>query len=147
MDGTYGDESAEVARRLDALSEALASWDRSIRAAEQQLRPRFEGTSPDDAALAHETLGSLYLERGRFSEAAARFEPAFGRARGRPSRNRSRRLRKRPPATPIPPRRSDRHGCSIQTIRSRPIWHSHAHRSTRRIWHAAGRRCHAPSNL
>src|SRR5262245_2539745 len=77
MDGTYGDESAEVARRLDALSEALASWDRSIRAAEQQLRPRFEGTSPDDAALAHETLGSLYLERGRFSEAAAEFEAAI----------------------------------------------------------------------
>ena len=59
LDGLYGDEGAEVARRLGDLSEAVANWDRSIREAEQRLRPRLAG-SPEEAAAAHEALGSVY---------------------------------------------------------------------------------------
>ena len=76
LDGTYGDERSEVARRLDALSEAAANWDRSIRETELRLRPQLEGTNTDEAALAHEALGSAYLERGRFADAVAEFEAA-----------------------------------------------------------------------
>ena len=76
LDGTYGDEGGEVARRLGDLSEAVANWDRSIRDAELRLRPRLEGASPDDAAVAHEALGSAYLERGRFADAVTEFEAA-----------------------------------------------------------------------
>ena len=76
LDGTYGDEGSEVARRLDALSEAGANWDRTIRETELKLRPRIEGASPDDAAIAHETLGSAYIERGRFADAVTEFEAA-----------------------------------------------------------------------
>ncbi len=76
LDGTYGDEGGEIARRLGDLSEAVASWDRSIRETELKLRPRLEGASPDEAALAHEALGSMYMERGRFADAVTEFEAA-----------------------------------------------------------------------
>jgi tetratricopeptide (TPR) repeat protein len=76
LDGTYGDEGSEVARRLAGLSDAIANWDRSIRDAELRLRPRIEGASPDEASLAHEALGSAYLERGRFTDAVTEFEAA-----------------------------------------------------------------------
>jgi tetratricopeptide (TPR) repeat protein len=74
LDGTYGDEGAEVARRIGDVSAAAANWDRSIRDAEVNLRPRIEGSSPEDAARAHEALGSAYLERGRFADAVAEFD-------------------------------------------------------------------------
>jgi tetratricopeptide (TPR) repeat protein len=76
LDGTYGDEGDEVARRLAAVSEAVANWDRSIREGELELRPRIGGANPGDAALAHEVLGSAYLERGRFADAVAEFDAA-----------------------------------------------------------------------
>ena len=76
LDGTYGDERSEVARRLDVLSEAVANWDRSIRETELKLRPRVEGANPENAALAHETLGSAYLERGRSADAVTELEAA-----------------------------------------------------------------------
>jgi tetratricopeptide (TPR) repeat protein len=76
LDGTYGDEGSEVTRRLSDLSAAVANWDRSIRETEVRLRPRLEGASADDAALAHETLAAVYLERGRFADAVIEFEAA-----------------------------------------------------------------------
>jgi uncharacterized protein HemY len=76
LDGTYGDEGGEIARRLGDLSETAATWDRSIRETEQKLRPRLEGASPEDAALAHEALGSMYMERGRFADAVTEFDAA-----------------------------------------------------------------------
>jgi tetratricopeptide (TPR) repeat protein len=75
LDGPYGDEGAEVARRLGDLAQAVADWDRSIREAELRLRPRLAG-SPEEAAAAHEGLGSAYLERSRFADAVAEFEAA-----------------------------------------------------------------------
>ena len=76
LDGTFGDEGGEVASRLANLSEAVSNWDRSIRETEQNVRTRLEGASPDAEAGAHETLGSLYLERGRFADAVKEFETA-----------------------------------------------------------------------
>ena len=92
LDGTYGDEGGEVARRLADLSEAAANWDQSIRETELTLRPRIEGANPDDAALAHETLGSRYLERGRFADAVAEFDAAGRLAPQRSSLHLSRAL-------------------------------------------------------
>ena len=76
LNGTYGDEGGEIARRLDDLSAAVANWDRSIRETEQNVRSRLENASPEDAARAHETLGSVYLERGRLADAVTEFEAA-----------------------------------------------------------------------
>jgi tetratricopeptide (TPR) repeat protein len=75
LEGTYGDEGAEIVRQLDDLSQAIADWDRSIRETEMRLRPQIEG-SPQGAAAAHEALGFLYLERSRFSDAIAEFQGA-----------------------------------------------------------------------
>ena len=61
---------------LPTCQTAVANWDRSIRDAELRLRPRIEGASPDEASLAHEALGSAYLERGRFADAVTEFEAA-----------------------------------------------------------------------
>jgi tetratricopeptide (TPR) repeat protein len=74
--GSFGDERAEVARRLDDVSAAVATWDRAIRDAELALRARLAGATPADTALAHETLGAAYLERGRLADAVAEFEAA-----------------------------------------------------------------------
>jgi tetratricopeptide (TPR) repeat protein len=76
LDGAYGDEGGEIARRIADLSDAVANWDRSIRETEQNVRTRLDGATPEDAARAHETLGSLYLERGRLADAASEFEAA-----------------------------------------------------------------------
>ena len=76
LDGTYGDEGGEVAGRLAAVSAAAANWDRSIRDAELELRARLGAASAADAALAHEALGSMYVERGRFDDAITQFDAA-----------------------------------------------------------------------
>jgi tetratricopeptide (TPR) repeat protein len=75
LEGTYGDEGAEIVRQLDDLSQAIADWDRSIRETEIRLGPQIGG-SPQAAAAAHEALGFLYLERSRFSDAIAEFQSA-----------------------------------------------------------------------
>lgn len=85
LDGTYGDEGDEVTRRITAVAEAAANWDRAIRETELRLRPRIEGANRDDAALAHETLGWMYFERGRFADAVAGFDAAIRLAPDRPS--------------------------------------------------------------
>jgi tetratricopeptide (TPR) repeat protein len=90
LDGTYGDEGEDVARRLADVAAAAANWDRSIREAELRSRPRIEGANPDDAALAHETLGSMYLGRGRFGDAVTQFDAASSLAPPRSSLQRSR---------------------------------------------------------
>jgi hypothetical protein len=120
LDGTYGDEGADIARRLTELSDAVANWDRSIRETEQNVRSRLEGANPADAARAHETLGSLYLERGRLADAISEFEAASPSSRRCRSSARS---RSRPTATltSLPPRFA-RGGGSTLTTRSRPTW-------------------------
>jgi len=75
LEGTYGDEGAEASRLLDDLSQALAEWDRSVRETELRRRLQIE-RSPQEAAAAHEALGFLYLERGRFADAVAELQGA-----------------------------------------------------------------------
>ena len=85
LEGSYGDEGAEVTRVLDALGEAGASGERSVRDAEQRVRALPGATSPGDAAIAHELLGAAYMERGRFADAAAAFDEAIRLAPARVS--------------------------------------------------------------
>ena len=75
LEGTYGDEGAEVGRLLDELSQTLAEWDRSIRETELRLRLQME-RGPQEAAAAHEALGFVVLERSRFADAIAEFQGA-----------------------------------------------------------------------
>jgi len=75
LEGTYGDEGAEVARLLDDLAQASAEWDRSIRETELRLRAQIGG-SPQQAAGTHEALGFVYLERSRYADAIVEFQAA-----------------------------------------------------------------------
>lgn len=75
--GPYGDEGPRLAAQLEQMATALAAWDREIRDAESQLRPRLTGADVQTALQVHAILASLYLDRGRFADALREFEAAI----------------------------------------------------------------------
>jgi tetratricopeptide (TPR) repeat protein len=73
--GLYGDEGPQLTAQLAAMSTALDQWDQTIRDIEREARSRLQ--SVDDAQTRlqiHTTLASLYVERGRLSDAAREFD-------------------------------------------------------------------------
>jgi tetratricopeptide (TPR) repeat protein len=73
--GLYGDEGPQLRAQLTAMSTALEQWDDEIRETERQLRPRLQSSGDVQAALQiHTTLASLYVERGRLSDAVREFD-------------------------------------------------------------------------
>jgi tetratricopeptide (TPR) repeat protein len=72
--GTYGDEGPRLAAHLETMTAALEAWDREIRDAETQLRPRLTGADMQTALQIHAILASLYLDRGRFDDALREFQ-------------------------------------------------------------------------
>ena len=72
--GAYGDEGPQLTEHLDTMTAALAAWDKEIRDAETQLRPRLKGADAATALQAHTILASLYLERSRFADALREFD-------------------------------------------------------------------------
>jgi tetratricopeptide (TPR) repeat protein len=75
--GAYGDEGPQLAARLDAMTTALAAWDREILEAERQLRPRLTGADVQTTLQVHAILASLYLDRGRLDDALREFAAAI----------------------------------------------------------------------
>jgi tetratricopeptide (TPR) repeat protein len=75
--GAYGDEGAQLAAHLETMTTALAAWDREIRDAESQLRPRLKDADTQTALQVHAILASLYLDRSRFTDALREFEAAI----------------------------------------------------------------------
>ena len=76
--GAYGDEGPQLAAQLEQMTTALAEWDRQIRDAESQLRPRLKGADAQTALQVHAILASLYLDRGRVDDALREFDAAIG---------------------------------------------------------------------
>src|SRR5687767_12652864 len=73
--GLYGDEGPQLTAHLAAMSTALDRWDRDIREAEGELRSRLQSVADLQTKLQiHTTLASLYMERGRMSDAAREFD-------------------------------------------------------------------------
>jgi tetratricopeptide (TPR) repeat protein len=72
--GAYGDEGPQIAAHLERMTAALETWDREIRDAESQLRPRLQGADTRAALEIHTILASLYLERGRLDDALREFD-------------------------------------------------------------------------
>jgi tetratricopeptide (TPR) repeat protein len=70
LSGTFGDEGPRLRADVDAMAEALRSWDRAIAAFEKDLQQG--GHDADD----HVALGSAYLDRFRVDEAIREFETA-----------------------------------------------------------------------
>jgi tetratricopeptide (TPR) repeat protein len=75
--GAYGDEGPRLAAQLEQMTTALAAWDREIRDAESQLRPRLTGADVQTALQVHAILASLYLDRSRFADALREFDAAI----------------------------------------------------------------------
>jgi tetratricopeptide (TPR) repeat protein len=69
LSGAYGDEGTRLAGHVDAMATALAGWDASIRDTESELRAQLRGADPKTALQAHTVLASMYLDRGRFTDA------------------------------------------------------------------------------
>jgi tetratricopeptide (TPR) repeat protein len=76
FEGTSGDDGAHIGAALDKMSAALAAWDREIGAAEAGLRNASAGTSPASLAERHLSLGRMYADRGRLTDALAEFDTA-----------------------------------------------------------------------
>ena len=73
--GLYGDEGPELTAQLAAMSAALDRWDRELGDIERQLRSRLQSVDDVQTRLQlHTTLASLYVERGRLSDAAREFD-------------------------------------------------------------------------
>ena len=72
--GLYGDEGPQLTAQLEAMSTALDRWDGEIRDAETQLRSRLQAADAQTTLQIHTLLASLYLERGRFSDAVREFD-------------------------------------------------------------------------
>jgi tetratricopeptide (TPR) repeat protein len=74
LSGLYGDEGAQVTEQVAAMTAALERWDAEISAAERELGSRLQSADPQTRLQIHTVLASLYLERGRFSDAAREFD-------------------------------------------------------------------------
>src|SRR5688572_13140344 len=73
--GLYGDEGPQLVAQLAAMSTSLERWDREIGDAERELRSRLQSDDDLQTKLQiHTTLASLYMERGRMSDAAREFD-------------------------------------------------------------------------
>src|SRR5688572_12597242 len=59
--GAYGDEGPTLAAQLDAMTAALAAWDREILDTEQKLRPRLAGADVQTALQVRAILAAVYL--------------------------------------------------------------------------------------
>jgi tetratricopeptide (TPR) repeat protein len=73
--GLYGDEGPQLTAQLAAMSTALDQWDLGIADTERELRSRLQSVDDVQTTLQiHTTLASLYVERGRLTDAAREFD-------------------------------------------------------------------------
>jgi tetratricopeptide (TPR) repeat protein len=76
VDGTFGDEGPALQAAVEAMSRGLAEWDERIARVESGFRADVVKAAPLAAARMRATLGTVYLERGRFDDALVQFATA-----------------------------------------------------------------------
>jgi tetratricopeptide (TPR) repeat protein len=76
VDGTFGDEGPALTAAVDAMARGLADWDARVAQVESGFRSDVASAVPAVAARMRATLGSVYLERGRFDDALTQFAAA-----------------------------------------------------------------------
>jgi tetratricopeptide (TPR) repeat protein len=74
--GTFGDEGPALTAAIEAMTRGLAEWDARVARVESGFRVDVAAAAPPAAARMHATLGTVYLERGRFDDALAQFASA-----------------------------------------------------------------------
>jgi len=76
LEGTFGDEGAAIGPALDRMGNALAEWDRAIRAVENRVASAVTNTSTQEADDLRMTLAKMYAERGRLADALRQLDAA-----------------------------------------------------------------------
>ena len=76
VDGTFGDEGPALTAAVDAMARGLADWDARVTQVESGFRADVASAAPAAAARMRATLGTVYLERGRYDDALAQFAAA-----------------------------------------------------------------------
>jgi tetratricopeptide (TPR) repeat protein len=76
LEGTFGDEGAGIGPALDRMGNALAEWDRTIRAFEDRVAVALTNTSTQEAGDLRMTLAGMYAERGRLADAIRQLDAA-----------------------------------------------------------------------
>jgi tetratricopeptide (TPR) repeat protein len=76
VDGTFGDEGPALTAAVEAMARGLAEWDARVAQVESGFRADVEKAAPPAAARMRATLGTVYLERGRFDDALTQFAAA-----------------------------------------------------------------------
>jgi tetratricopeptide (TPR) repeat protein len=76
LEGTFGDEGAAIGPALDRMGNALAEWDRAIRAIENRVASAVTNTSTQEADDLRMTLAKMYAERGRLADALRQLDAA-----------------------------------------------------------------------
>ena len=69
LTGTYGDEGPYIQAQVETVARTIEAWERSLAAAEPQLRARLKEGDAKVAQDVHGLLASAYAERGRFADA------------------------------------------------------------------------------
>lgn len=78
LGGLYGDEGPQVSAQLRAMATTLRQWDTDILDAEGRLGLRLQTADDTETKLQiHVTLASLYIERGRLSDALRALDEAI----------------------------------------------------------------------
>ena len=77
LEGEYGDERTEVLAALAAMARGLEEWDAGIRLFEASVGSGTASALPAAAAQLHTSLGAVYFERGRFSDALRELDAAI----------------------------------------------------------------------
>ena len=76
VDGTFGDEGPALQAAVEAMARGLAEWDARVAQVEAGFRTDVAAAAPAAAARMRATLGTVYLERGRFDDALTQFAAA-----------------------------------------------------------------------
>jgi tetratricopeptide (TPR) repeat protein len=76
VEGTHGDEGAALVASIQSMTDALTQWDALVARVEAGLASEIGGAPPATAARMRGALATVYLDRGRLSDALAQLDMA-----------------------------------------------------------------------
>ncbi|HKE83398.1 MAG TPA: tetratricopeptide repeat protein [Vicinamibacterales bacterium] len=79
VQGTHGDEGPAVVAAIKTMTDALVQWDAAVGRVEAGLASEIGAAPPAAAARMRATLGTAYLDRGRYEAAVTQFDMALAR--------------------------------------------------------------------
>ena len=75
--GDFGDEGPLITGQLEKMASSLATWDETIRGAEQDLRSRLPAAAIGERVRLHMALAEVYINRGRYRDGIREIDGAI----------------------------------------------------------------------